>query len=212
MTPVSDVFALVAAERRRVADLFDSLDDEQWATPSLCSAWTVRDLAGHLVLPFSVSPAGLLLGVAKAGGSFHRFSVAKSRELARKPPADLVAVLRAHATSRFTPPGHGPEAPLTDVAVHTRDAARPLGLDVSAPPEVWRIVLGFVTSPKAARGFVPRGRLAGLRLRATDQDWTHGDGAEIAGPGEALALAALGRAVALDDLSGDGVATLRARL
>ena len=209
---MTDVFGLVAVERRRVADLFASLDDAQWATRSLCAKWTVRDLAGHLVLPFSVSPPGLVLGVLKARGSFHRFSVAKSRELARRPPEELVAILRKHATSHFTPPGLGPEAPLTDVAVHTRDAARPLGVDVSAPLDVWRIVLGFVSSPAAKRGFVPPGRLAGLRLRATDQDWTHGDGAEVTGPSEALALGALGRPVALEDLSGDGVATLRGRL
>jgi hypothetical protein len=34
----------------------------------------------------------------------------------------------------------------------------------------------------------------------------------VAGPSEALALAAAGRAVALDDLTGDGVPILRARL
>jgi hypothetical protein len=60
-------------------------------------------------------------------------------------------------------------------------------------------------------GFVRRGRLTGLRLRATDQDWSAGDGPEVAGPSEAIALAATGRAVALDDLAGEGLPILRAR-
>ena len=51
----------------------------------------------------------------------------------------------------------------------------------------------------------------GLRLRATDLDWSAGDGPEVAGPGEALALAMTGRGVALADLSGEGVAVLEAR-
>jgi hypothetical protein len=74
-----------------------------------------------------------------------------------------------------------------------------------------RAVLGFLMSPRAARGFVRRGRLAGLRLRATDQDWSAGDGPEVSGPIEALALAATGRPVALDDLAGEGLPILRAR-
>ena len=209
---MGDVFDLVARERLRTADLLDTLDEAQWATPSLCSAWTVREVAGHLVLPFSVSLPGLLVGVARHRGSFHRFSTAKSKQLGQRPPAELVATLRRHAKSRFTPPGHPPAAPLTDIAVHTRDIARPLGLDVCAPLDVWRPVLDFLVSPVAAKAFVRPGRLDGLRLRATDQDWTSGSGAEVAGPSEALALAALGRTVALADLSSDGLAVLRERL
>lgn len=207
-----DVFELIATERRRTADMLAGLTAEQWTVRSLCSEWTVREMAGHLILPFSVTMPGLVLGVLKAGGSFSRFSVAASKRLGTRPTDELIETLRANAASRFRPPGHGPAAPLTDIAVHTRDIARPLGLDVSAPPEVWRVVLGFVTSPDARRGFVPPRRLAGLRLRATDQDWSYGEGPEVAGPSEALALAALGRTVAVDDVSGEGVRTLRERL
>jgi len=59
---------------------------------------------------------------------------------------------------------------------------------------------------------VPRGRTDGLRFRAADQDWAHGDGLEITGPSEALAVAIGGRAVALDDLAGPGLPVLRSRL
>jgi hypothetical protein len=46
------IFALIAVERRRAAAMFDSLDDAQWTTQSLCSEWNVREVAGHLVGPF----------------------------------------------------------------------------------------------------------------------------------------------------------------
>jgi hypothetical protein len=97
---------------------------------------------------------------------------------------------------------------------HTRrcSAPRPLGLDVSAPVSTWKTVLTFLTSPTASRGFVPKGRTSGLRVLATDQEWSNGDGADIQGPSEALALAILGRGAAFGDLSGDGVALLRSRL
>jgi uncharacterized protein (TIGR03083 family) len=209
--PDDDVFALTAVERRRAADMFAGLSDEQWAARSLCAEWTVRDVAGHLIGPFCVSVPRFVLGSLVSGGP-SRYSVKGSRQLGRRPAGEIIAILREHADQRFVPPGTGPLAPLTDLAVHTRDVARPLGLDTTASPAAWRSALGFLTSPRARRGFVPRGRTDGLRFRATDQDWAHGQGPEISGPSEALALAIGGRPVALDDLAGPGLPILRGRL
>jgi uncharacterized protein (TIGR03083 family) len=209
--PDEDVFALTAVERRRAADMFAGLSDEQWAAASLCAEWTVRDVAGHLIGPFCVSVSRFMLGSLVSGGP-SRYSVKRSRQLGRRPAGEIVAILREHAGQRFVPPGTDPLAPLTDLAVHTRDVARPLGLDTTASPAAWRGALGFLTSPRARRGFVPRGRTDGLRFRATDQDWAYGQGPEISGPSEALALAIGGRPVALDDLAGPGLPVLRDRL
>ena len=54
--------------------------------------------------------------------------------------------------------------------------------------------------------------LTGLRFVATDLDWSHGEGQEVYGPGEALLVAVAGRASALGDLSGDGVDELARRV
>lgn len=51
-----------------------------------------------------------------------------------------------------------------------------------------------------------------MTLRATDTDWTHGAGPEITGPILALVMVMTGRTAALDDVAGEGVATLRQRL
>lgn len=206
-----DVFALTAVERRRAADMFAALSDDQWAVPSLCAGWTVRDVAGHLIGPFCVSIPRFVLGSLVSGGP-GRYSARGSRQLGRRPTEEIIAILREHAGDCFAPPGTGPLAPLTDLAVHLRDVARPLGLETTAAPAAWRGALDFLTSPRARRGFVARGRLDGLRFRATDQDWAHGDGLEITGPSEALALAIGGRAVALDDLAGPGLPVLGNRL
>ena len=206
-----DIFALIAVERRRVADLFEGLDDWQWGTQSLCSGWTVREVAGHLVVPFNVSGARFVLGVLTSG-SFHRYSTKVARQQAGRPTAELVATLRDHADDRFVPPGSGPLAPLTDLAVHCRDVARPLALETSASPEAWLAVLGFLVSPRARRGFVPRGRISGLHLAATDQHWESGQGPAVRGTCEALAMAVAGRPSALADLEGDGVVALAAHL
>jgi hypothetical protein len=51
-------------------------------------------------------------------------------------------------------------------------------------------------------------RARGVRLVATDLDWTHGRGAEVRGSGEALLMVMAGRRAALDDLDGPGKAKL----
>jgi Mycothiol maleylpyruvate isomerase N-terminal domain len=72
--PDEDVFALTAVERRRAADMFAGLSDEQFAVRSLCAEWTVRDVAGHLIGPFCVSVPRFMLGSLVSGGS-SRYSV-----------------------------------------------------------------------------------------------------------------------------------------
>jgi hypothetical protein len=57
-----------------------------------------------------------------------------------------------------------------------------------------------------------KNRIVGVRLVATDSDWSHGSGPEVRGPILSLVQAMTGRAVAVSDLSGDGVPTLMARM
>jgi hypothetical protein len=52
----------------------------------------------------------------------------------------------------------------------------------------------------------------GLRLEATDGPFTIGDGPLVRGTTEALVMVLAGRSAYLDDLSGDGVATIRGRV
>jgi uncharacterized protein (TIGR03083 family) len=205
-----EIFALIATERLRAADVFETLDESQLAVRSLCTDWTVQEMAGHLVSPFCVSVPRFAFGALVSGG-FDKYSVKVARDLGRRPISELAGLLRTNAEGRFTPPGNGPLAPLTDVLVHTRDVARPLGLDVSAPLSSWKVVLDFLVSTGATRGFVRKGRTSGLQFKAADQEWTAGEGSSVEGPSEALAMSILGRSVALSDLSGEGVAVLRQR-
>jgi uncharacterized protein (TIGR03083 family) len=207
---VEAIFAASAAERRGVADLLESLDEPALATPSLCEGWDVRTVGAHLataitarVLPF------LLLSIRY--GSFNRANDERSRRAAQQPVADIVATLRTHADSRFSPPGTGPRAPLTDVLVHSGDMRRPLGLPHEPPAERVRTALEFLTGTRTF-GFVPRGALSGLRLVASDIGFTAGSGPELHGRGADLMMAACGRNSVLAQLSGDGVEVLRTRL
>lgn len=92
------MFALTAVERRRAADMFAGLSDEQWAAASLCAEWTVRDVAGHLIGPFCVSVPRFMLGSLVSGGP-SRYSVKRSRQLGRRPAGEIVAILRGRLSS-----------------------------------------------------------------------------------------------------------------
>ena len=193
-----------------LADFFDGLDEDQLQTRSLCDAWTVREVLGHLVMPLTGTVRGFLLQVVRARGSLNRASEAVAGELSRRPVRELTSLLRNNADLHGKAPGVGPMGQMADGCVHLRDCARPLGLRDDVSLDDWRMVLDWL--PSGVPGLVPRRRLDGIRLVATDQEWSIGTGREVTGPSEALAMAVTGRTVALNDLHGSGVDLLRQRL
>jgi uncharacterized protein (TIGR03083 family) len=206
------VYALATRNRLLAASMFAGLDEEQWRTPSLCEGWTVREVCAHLVPPEGgLSVLSLAWDVIRFRGDLARMVDATARRDAGRPTAELVDALRDRAGERLDAPVVGPHGPMVDTAIHLRDAARPLGLDVCPPPEDWAPVLDFLLTSPAERGFIGKGRTAGLRLEATDLDWSYGAGDLVRGPAEALALGIAGRAVVYGELEGRGVDVLRAR-
>ena len=91
--------------------------------------------------------------------------------------------------------------------------AEPQGLDVTVPLEDWHAALDIIVSPRGTESFVPtRGLLHGLLLRATDTEWSHGQGQLVTGTAETLAMVLSGRPAYLDRLSGAGAPLVRERL
>lgn len=207
-----DIFAEIADERRVLADLLSGLTPRQRAAQSLCSEWTVRDVAAHLIVSLEVGLPKFALTMLASGGSFDRANHRLARKQAQRPFEEIVEVLRTKADHRFTPPGAGPQAPMTDVLVHGLDICWPLGIDreVPVPAERWSTALTFLTT-RAAQGLVVKSAMDGLRFEARDVGWDHGDAPTVRGNADALLLALTGRATALEHLRGDGVATLRSR-
>jgi uncharacterized protein (TIGR03083 family) len=203
---VDDPFGLIATERRALADLVDGLSEAQLATPSLCGAWTVKDVAAHLMAAEAGAVSEFLVAWVRGGFNFDKANQRMTASRTSIPVRELTAMMREHAESRFTPPTMDWHAPLSDVMIHREDIAVPLGLPSDRPVESWRHVLDFVVSPKARRGFVP-GRLPDVRLVATDVDWSHGSGPDVTGPAAALALAISGRPAGLEFLIGPGLSS-----
>ena len=200
----------VAAERRRLADFVAVLPDDQWATPSQCAAWTVRDVVAHLTVTTRVSVPRVLHAAVRARGDFDRVAVDLAAErAAAHAPAELVAQLRDSAASTRRIIGSGPMDPLMDLVIHGQDIARPLGRRYVSPPEVVRACLAYVATNRFMGG--PR-RLEGVRLVSSDTGWTLGDGADLRGSDVDLLLVAAGRRAGLDALDGPGKPMMAERL
>jgi uncharacterized protein (TIGR03083 family) len=98
---------------------------------------------------------------------------------------------------------------LGEVIVHGEDIRRPLGLTHRSPePALVAVADSWKTSNLLIGA---KRRINGLRLRATDVEWVHGDGLEVAGPLQSLVLAMTGRKGVHHDLAGDGIAVLASR-
>lgn len=204
-----DLKPLAAGERRDLADLLETLTAEQWQMPSLCTGWTVHDVAAHVVsyeeLTLTALAGRFLKGRLRLGGS----NALGVQEYGSCSNEELIALLRRHATPRGITAGFGGAIGLTDTTIHHQDIRRPLGLPREIPRERLLAVLEFL--PRARALPAPR-NLRHLRVVATDLDWAHGQGPEVSGPAEALLMALAGRRDALSDLAGPGMDTLTARV
>ena len=162
------IFRSVAAERRSIADLIDTLDADSLATPSLCSGWDVKTVAAHLVSVFAdnkplAGSSGLLFGTADSTARSTNWRGAVPTTAA----ADIARTLRQRADHRLSPPVTGPLSGLTDVLVHSGDIRIPLDLPFRPYEEEVSWALDFLTGPRPLE-FVPRGRLRGIALHSTD--------------------------------------------
>ncbi|MDO3649139.1 maleylpyruvate isomerase family mycothiol-dependent enzyme [Nocardia mangyaensis] len=193
---------MLAAERGELVELLRDLTEPEWEAPSLCAGWRVRDVVAHL-LTDTIAPLSYAR-FAMRHRSVDQVNNALVASFADRPTADLVDRFeqKAGRLARFAP-----RVVLADLMVHHQDIRRPLNRPRTIPADRLVAVLDH-PDPFA----FPGTRTRGLRFIATDVAWSAGKGPEIHGPGEAIALAAVGRPVALADLTGPGLPELRRRL
>ena len=204
---MDEPFAVIATERRAFADALETLAPEQWEAPSLCAGWSVKDVAAHLVVGPTASMAEFVLAMATSRFDFDRANRKLTAKRADRPTDEVVALIREHADSRFTPPGQDWHAPLMDLFVHRLDCLVPLGIPTDRPLAPWPTILHFLVEPGTRRIFTKRPAPT-VTLVATDVDWSHGSGPRVEGTAESLGLALTRRGAGLAELSGPGVTEL----
>jgi len=208
-TTKTDLWSLIHEQRQKVGDMLSTLNDQQWDTASLCAGWRVRDVAAHNIETHLMTPGRF---ISQYLGSGFRFDAMSQKGVDRhrtEPTSELLVQFRETAKRSTSPPGPL-MAMLGEVVIHGEDMARPVGKRIDTSPATLIATLDYAhrTQP-LLHG---KARSAGLKLRATDVDWTAGEGPEVAGPASSIILAVTGRSAGLGDLTGDGVDTLRSRM
>ena len=204
----TDIWPVVHAERRALAADLTGLSPEQWARPSLCRSWNVRQVVAHMAATAQVTPGNFFPKLVGSGFSLSRMQAKDITRLAGDSPADTLARFEEHIDSVKHPPGPSATV-LGETIVHAEDIRSPLGLAHDYPEDALRQVADFYKGSNMIIG--TKRRIAGLGLRATDTEWSYGSGPEVVGPMLSLVMAMTGRQAALDSLSGEGVAILRGR-
>lgn len=203
---MSDIWSTVHAERRSLADDLAGLTPDQWTTPSLCAGWDVHDVLAHINGTAKMSRLGFVRLFVRAGLNFERFTANQLNAERASDPQDTLATFRSVAGFTSTPPA-AKVSRIVEAYVHGEDIRRPLGIAHEYPTEHIEGAIEYLARDRLSGS---KKRLDGITLRATDADCTVGSGPVVEGPAIALLLAAAGRTVAHAELTGPGLALLRA--
>jgi uncharacterized protein (TIGR03083 family) len=207
--PPPDVWAAIDQERLALVEDLALLDNSQWEAQSLCAEWKVRDVVGHLVFAANCDWKDFAVGLVKHRGNLDRVISGAATEIGAAPHADLEAQVADTVGSRNLPPFVKSACELADIVCHGEDIRRPLGLSRDVPVATLLVASEFLKDDRATR--TPK-RIKGLCLKATDAEWSIGDGPIVEGLLQSLVLAMAGRGNALEELSGEGLAELRTRI
>ncbi len=205
---MADLMPAIHDQRKALAADLEGLSDQQWGTMSLCDGWTVQDVAAHMTATAKISPPQFFVKMIGSGFSLKRMQTKDIAVARGSSPADTLSRFKAEVSSTKHPPGPN-ETWLGEVVIHAEDIRRPLGITHDYPIDDVAAVATFYKGSNLIIG--AKKRIAGLKLTATDVDWSTGDGPDASGPILSLVMAMTGRKAALGDLSGPGVETLRSR-
>ncbi|BBY18443.1 maleylpyruvate isomerase family mycothiol-dependent enzyme [Mycolicibacterium litorale] len=198
----------------RFCRLARTLSSDEWAHQSLCDDWSNHAVLAHLVIGYRTGISTTAAAILRQRGSFDRANTALACTLAEKVrPTELVdeferLIERPRGLGRVFPR----RLLLGDHITHELDIVFAVAREPAIPVTALRAVLD--TQVAIPNPFVPAYRNSrGLRLRATDADWSHG----VAGPvveGRAADLVSVlgNRPHALPRLHGAGVDVLTSRL
>lgn len=203
-----DIVGAARQDRVELLTLLEALEPREWEHPSLCAGWRIRDVVAHLLSFDDLSPTQSARLLVQGRMTFSRVNDRALERFSTATPAQLVDRLRRNPLPRGLTTGFGSRIGLVDGLIHQQDIRRPLGRPRQIPTAVLRVALNFATWAPPLHGLWTA---RGVRLVATDVDWSAGRGPKAAGQGEAVLLAMVGREGVAAELTGRGAEILTTR-
>jgi len=130
----ADTWAMIHAERSRVADMLDGLSSEQWTMDTLCKGWNVQMVAAHMMNAGEQSTSKFFRGLLASGLRFNVMMDDQAHASAKLAPKEIIERIRASTTTTNKPPA-ATMAMLGEVVVHGNDIRQPLGIDDDSSTE-----------------------------------------------------------------------------
>ena len=190
----------IAAERGELAALLALLPADRWDEPTLCAGWRPREVLAHMTMAFRMSMPQFMRGMLAARGNFNRMADRQARADTARFSADrLLASLRDNVAHPWRPPGGGATGALSHDVIHGLDISVGLGLARRVPTERIAMVLAGLRDKNVSYFGTD---LSGVRLTATDLDWSYGEGAPLRGAAQDLLLVISGRRLPAELLDG----------
>ncbi|TAN29678.1 MAG: maleylpyruvate isomerase family mycothiol-dependent enzyme [Actinomycetota bacterium] len=196
-------------ERSDLAAFLATLTPQQWRAPTLCSQWRVRDVVAHVICYDVLGWRGLPRYMIQGRLVTNRVNAASLADYDRHDPEELLALLERHLQPHGLSAALGGRVALVEGIIHHQDIRRGLGVPRIIPAERLMPALRWTLIAPDIGSFW---RIRGLRLVATDLDWSTGIGSEVRGEAEALLMAIAGRRGVVEELTGPGQAKLAARI
>ncbi|MBI3226436.1 MAG: maleylpyruvate isomerase family mycothiol-dependent enzyme [Mycolicibacterium cosmeticum] len=200
------------ANDERLLGVLAALTADDWAAPSLCAEWSNHEVLAHLVVGYGCGIGEFAAELVRRRAFDPANTALAVRAAARRSPQRLLDDL---ARLIAVPKGLGRTFPrsllLGDHVTHELDIVHALRREPRIPTDALTAVLN--TQVALPNPFVPAYRLSrGLRLVATDAQWTHGTGPTVTGRAADLVSVLGNRPCRLGALGGDGVAALSGRV
>lgn len=205
--PANEIWPLVHAERLALIDDLGTLTADQWETPSLCSGWSVHDVAAHLVDNARATFVRLLIAMAKAGFNFDRQNDQGVAAAKAATPEGTLRKLMKVAGLRDTPPGPVASRLVEEIA-HGEDIRRAVGLERDYPARSLELAIKYqAATPQGIGG--AKELASRVQLCTQDETFRWGIGSQIVGTRLELLMLLSGRGKHARGLSGPGMAFVR---
>ncbi|MGO1542946.1 MAG: maleylpyruvate isomerase family mycothiol-dependent enzyme [Gulosibacter sp.] len=176
-----DWSAHIATTLERLAEVLESLPEDQWQAQSLCDDWLVRDVVGHIIWRLGEGGGAMvrrgLRGIGRARLSAARLVSQIAIDEGRATNEELISSLRSIASEKLQGHGRTGFIELTEAVVHAYDITEAIEVPIRLSPRITGAVALAQSRSMMGGKFVKIARQHSLR--ATDARWLIGQGSPI---------------------------------
>ena len=131
------IWTAIHAQRAALADILETLTEDEWARDSLCSGWTVRDVAAHVISSADAGLGEIVLAMAAGPGQLRQVHVRHRQAPVGAADARRSSPTIADSTDRVdTRPAPRPGTRWWMCWCTPRTSSGPCAGSIPMPPEV----------------------------------------------------------------------------